>query len=322
VLLLFVSILAHEFGHAIVARRRGVEVEEIDLWLLGGVSRMSGRPQTAEDEFSYALAGPAVTAVVSLLFGILVYLVAGAGHATLKAVIDYEFEMNMMLLTFNLVPAFPLDGGRVVRALLWRRRGDIVAATETAAAVGRGFGYLMIGLGVLLTLDGWVIGLWLVVIGVFLVGAAGAERYQEEVVAAFTGTPVTDLMSTPVVSIPAATSLAAAQPYFARYRYSAFAVTDSGARAVGLLTIDQVEHTRPSERAHVPVGDVADHDPKLLIGADADVANLLAQPAFTRTGHLVVIDASGRPIGIISRTDVQRAIRASRLGPTAGRMAS
>lgn len=186
VLLLFVSILAHEFGHAIMARRRGVDVEEIDLWLLGGVSRMSGRPQTPEDEFSYALAGPAVTAVVAMVFGILVYVVAGAGHSTLKAVIDYEFEMNMMLLTFNLVPAFPLDGGRAVRALLWRRRGNIVAATETAAGIGRGFGYLLMGLGVLLTFDGWVTGLWLAVIGIFLVSAAGAERYQEEVVAAFT----------------------------------------------------------------------------------------------------------------------------------------
>ena len=313
VLLLFASIVAHEFGHAIVARRRGVEVEEIDLWLLGGVSRMSGRPQTPEDEFSYALAGPAVTAAVALVFGVLAYLVAGAGHGTLKAVIDYEFEMNLMLLTFNLVPAFPLDGGRAVRALLWRRSGDIVAATERAAGVGRGFGYLLIGFGVLLTLDGWVIGLWLVVIGVFLVGAAGAERYQEEVVAAFTGTPVTDLMSTPVISIPSTSSVADAQSYFARHRYSAFAVTDSCGRAVGLLGIEEVEHTRPSERAHVSVGEVADHDPKLLIGTGEDVAELLGQPAFTRTGHLVVVDASGRPIGIISRTDVQRAIRAARL---------
>jgi Zn-dependent protease/predicted transcriptional regulator len=322
VLLLFVSILAHEFGHALVARRRGVEVEEIDLWLLGGVSRLSGRPQSAEDEFSYALAGPAVTAVVSLLFGVLAYLVSGAGHATLKAVIDYEFEMNMMLLTFNLVPAFPLDGGRAVRALLWRRRGDIVAATETAAGIGRGFGYLMIGLGVLLTFDGWVIGLWLVVIGVFLVGAASAERYQEQVVAAFTGIPISDLMSTPAISIPSATSLADAQPYFARYRYTAFPVTGPGGRAIGLLSIEQLERTRPSERDHRPVGDIADHDPKLLLGVDTDVADLLGQPAFTRTGHAVVVDAAARPIGIISRTDVQRAIRASRLGPTAGRMAS
>ena len=297
-------------------------MEEIDLWLLGGVSRMRGRPQTADDEFSYALAGPAVTAVVSLLFGVLVYLVADFGHATLKAVIDYEFEMNMMLLTFNLVPAFPLDGGRALRALLWRRSGNIVAATERAAGIGRGFGYLMIGLGVLLTFDGWVIGLWLAVIGMFLVGAAGAERYQEEVVAAFAGTRVGDLMSTPVVSIPSADSLADAQPYFARYRYTAFAVTDSGGRAIGLLSIDQLEHTQLSERAHLPVGDVADRDPKLLIDADADVADLLAEPAFSRTGHMVVVNTSGCPIGIISRTDVQRAIRASRLGPTARRMAS
>jgi Zn-dependent protease/predicted transcriptional regulator len=322
VLLLFASILAHEFGHAIVARRRGVEVEEIDLWLLGGVSRMSGRPHTPEDEFSYALAGPAVTAAVALVFGLMAYLVAGTTHSTLKAVIDYEFEMNMLLLAFNLVPAFPLDGGRAVRALLWRHRGNLVAATETAAAVGRGFGYLLIGLGVLLTFQGWVTGLWLAVIGMFLVGAAGAERYQEEVVAAFTGVPVTDLMSTPVISIPSTSSAADVQPYFARHRYTAFPVVDPDGRATALLTIEHLERTRPSERFRISVPEIADHDPNLLIGTDADVADLLAQPAFNRTGHLVVIDASGRPIGIISRTDVQRAIRARRLGPTDRRMAS
>jgi hypothetical protein len=116
-LLLFASILAHEFGHALVARRRGVEIEEIDLWPLGGVARMSGRPQSANDELRFALAGPAVTAVVAAVFGALALVLPSSAPAALRAVVRYQAEVNLLILGFNLVPAFPLDGGRVARAL-------------------------------------------------------------------------------------------------------------------------------------------------------------------------------------------------------------
>ena len=136
-LLLFASILAHEFGHALVARRRGVEIEEIDLWLLGGVARMSGRPTSAGDELRFALAGPAVTAVVAAIFGALALGLPGSTPAALRAVIRYQAEVNLLILGFNLVPACPFDGGRVARALLWRRSGNIGAATDAAAGLGR-----------------------------------------------------------------------------------------------------------------------------------------------------------------------------------------
>src|ERR1019366_1424639 len=186
-LLLFASILAHEFGHAIIARRRGVEIEEIDLWLLGGVARMSGRPKTAGDELSFALAGPAVTAVVAAIFGALALALPTSTPAALRAVVSYQAEINLLILGFNLVPAFPLDGGRVARALLWRRSGDIDAATNTAASLGRVFGYFLIAFGVLLTFNGAPGGLWLALIGVFVVVAANAARLQEPVVSTFTG---------------------------------------------------------------------------------------------------------------------------------------
>jgi Zn-dependent protease len=174
-LLLFASILAHEFGHALVARRRGIEVEEIDLWLLGGVSRIREEAHSAGDELRFALAGPAVTAVVAACFGVLALLLPSSTPATIRALVEYQALVNGVILLFNLMPAFPLDGGRVLRSLLWLRSGNIARSTETAANVGRGFGYLMIVLGALEFVGGAPEGLWLMLIGFFIVTAAGAE---------------------------------------------------------------------------------------------------------------------------------------------------
>ena len=305
-------ILAHEFGHALVARRRGVKIEEIDLWLLGGVARMSGRPKTASDELRFALAGPAVTAVVAAIFGALALALPSSAPAALRAVIAYQAEINLLILGFNLVPAFPLDGGRVARALLWRRSGNIGAATNTAAGLGRGFGYLLIAFGVLLTFNGAPGGLWFALIGVFLVVAANAERLQEQVVTTFTGVHQ-ELMSQPAISIPSELTLAQAQQYFARYRYTAFPVTDASGRAVGMLSIDQLEKRTHSDRGAIFVDELADRDPALLIGEHEDVSYLLEQPAFARVGRAAVVDDRGRPVGIVSLTDIQRALRAARL---------
>ena len=181
ILLLFASVLAHEFGHAIVARRHGIEVEEIDLWLLGGVSRLKGHPREAGDELRFAVAGPVVTAVIAAVFGAVALALPASAPAALRAVVGYQVYVNLVLLVFNLVPAFPLDGGRIARGLLWRRRHDLTSATRTAAAIGRAFGWLMIVLGALAFLEGAVGGLMLALIGGFVVIAAGAEEAQEQV---------------------------------------------------------------------------------------------------------------------------------------------
>ena len=318
-LLLFASILAHEFGHAIVARRRGVEIEEIDLWLLGGVARMRGRPQSANDELSFALAGPAVTAVVAAAFAGLALLLPSSAPAALRALVRYQAEVNLLILGFNLVPAFPLDGGRVARALLWRRSGDIAQATDTAAGLGRAFGYLLIGGGVLLWMDGSPGGLWFAVIGIFLVAAASAERVEEQVVALLSGVRVSELMSQPAITIPAELALADAERYFERHRFTAFPITDRSGRAVGLLSIDQLEKAPRSAWSTSTAGELADRDPELILREEADVAQLLERPTFARVGRATVIDETGRPIGLISLTDIQRAIRANRLHhPPAG----
>jgi Zn-dependent protease/predicted transcriptional regulator len=315
-LLLFASILAHEFGHALVARRRGMKIEEIDLWLLGGMARISGQPKTAGDELRFALAGPAVTAVVAALFGALAVALPGSAPAALRALVGYQVQINLLILGFNLVPAFPLDGGRIARALMWRNSGDIVAATNRAAGLGRAFGYLLIGAGMLLAFGGAPGGLWLAVIGVFLVFAASAERRQEQLVTRFTGIRAEELMSHPAISLPSEWTLTQAHEYFARYRYTAFPVIDNIGRAVGMLSVDHLSRTLRARWDTTSVGQRADHDPALLVGEQEDVGQLLEEAAFARVGRAAVIDDEGRPVGVLSLTDIERAIRASRLGGT------
>ena len=313
-LLLFASILAHEFGHALVARRCGIEVEEIDLWLLGGVSRMRGEAHTPGDELRFALAGPAVTAVLAIAFGLAALLLPPSTPAVVSALIECQALLNGVLFVFNLMPAFPLDGGRVLRSLLWRRSGDMRSSTETAASVGRGFGYLLIFLGALEFISGEPEGLWLALIGFFVVTAAGAQAMGAQVQAALSGVHVRDLMSAPVVSIPAEMSAAqAARDYFLAHRYTSFPVVDELGRALGLVSLAQIEALAPAQREQRRVGEIAERDPSLMVREEDDVVTLMERAPFVRVGRAVAVDALGQPVGLLSITDVERTLRASML---------
>lgn len=313
-LLLFVSIILHELGHAVIARRNGVEIEQIDLWLLGGVARMKGYPKKAGDELRFALAGPAVTVAIAGGFALALAALPAAAPDALRAVLEYQLLINLVILVFNMLPAFPLDGGRVARALIWGRSGDLRRATATAAAVGRGFGYLMIGLGVLGALGGAVGGIWLAVVGFFVIVAAKAEEGGLRIRTAFEGREAGRFMSFPAIAAPGAISVAeAVEDFFVRYRYTSFPVIEGG-RPVGLIDIERVERVPEDRRATTTVADVAVTDPELVVGEHQDVAELLERPAFQRVGRAVVRTADGE-LGVISTTDVNRALRALRLRP-------
>jgi Zn-dependent protease len=308
-LLLFASILLHELGHAVVARRHGVEIEEIDLWLLGGVARMSGYPRTAKDELRFALAGPGVTLLIAAAFGLVAVALPASAPEELRAIVDYQVYVNAAILVFNLLPAFPLDGGRVARALIWGRNDDLTRATATAATIGRGFGYGMIGLGVFAIAAGAVGGLWLGLIGVFVIVAAKAEEGGLRVRTAFSGREAGRLMSYPAVAVPAAISVEDAIPeFFVRYRYTAFPVMEAE-RPVGLVDVAAIERVPVARRAATAVRDVAHLDPDLIVDEHEDVAGLLERPAFRRVGRAVVRTERGG-VGILSITDVNRVLRA------------
>ncbi len=315
-LLLFASILLHELGHALVARRNGVEIEEIDLWLLGGVARMAGYPKTAGAELRFAIAGPAVTAVIAVLFGAVALALPGSAPAALRAVVEYQAVVNAAILVFNLVPAFPLDGGRVARALVWMRTGNVERATEIAATVGRGLGFAMVAFGIVATALGAAGGLWFAVVGFFVIVAASAEESGAHMRAAFSGREAGRLMSFPAVTIPASTSAAdAIDEYFMRYRYSSFPVVE-GRRPVGLVDLASLSRIPPEQRPLTPVGDVARRDEELLVGEHQDVAELLERPAFREVGRAVVVRADGSA-GIVSITDVEQVLRALQLAGSA-----
>lgn len=194
-LLLFAGVLAHELGHALVARRRGVRIEEIDLWLLGGVARMSGQPRRAVDELAFAAAGPAVTLVLALLCGGLAVALPASSPDALRALLDYLFFVNAAILALNLLPAFPLDGGRIARAVIWSYDGDLRKATIVAARLGRAFGWGMIALGVVGAFAGLLSGLWIAVIGFFVISAAKAEERGTRLRAALAGRSAGSLAS-------------------------------------------------------------------------------------------------------------------------------
>lgn len=311
-LLLFASILLHELGHSVVARRHGVEIEEIDLWLLGGVARMKGYPKTWSDELKFALAGPAVTLAIAAGFALIAVALPADAPDAVRAVVEYQLLVNAAILVFNLLPAFPLDGGRAARSLLWSRSGDLGKATATAAAVGRGFGYAMVGLGIFLVAAGAVGGLWLAVVGFFVVLAAKAEEGGLRVRTALAHRQAGKFMAFPAVVVPAEITVEdAVESYFLKHRYTAFPVVRGGS-PIGLIDVAAIERVPARRRSSTVVGELVEADPELVIEESQDVAELLERPAFQRVGRAVVRRGNGE-LGLISITDVNRALRAIEL---------
>lgn len=316
-LLLFASVVLHEFGHAITAQRYGMKVDGIDLWLLGGVAKMRGGPDKPRHEIGYALAGPAVTLVVAVTFAVVAVVLSRTGPDVLWALAEYQAIVNTVILVFNMLPAFPLDGGRVTRALIWRRNQDKVRATATAARVGRWFAYGMIAFGVFSLFAGAPGGLWFALIGFFLIVAGGAEAQQIEIQELLAGRHAEDLMSSPAISVPADISIQdAIENYFAEHRFISYPVVENGGDAVGLLSLEQVQGVPDERRRDVLVGDVAERSAGVFVDADDDLGRVLERPGLRQMGRVVVRDDAGHTVGILSMTDLERTIKMLRLvGP-------
>lgn len=320
-LMLFASIVLHELGHSLVARRQGVKIEEIDLWLLGGVARMRGGPQRPGEELRFALAGPAVTLLIAIAFGLIALALPAGSPRALTALVDYQLFINVAILVFNMLPAFPMDGGRVARALVWMRVGDLSRATHLAASVGRAFGYGFVALGLLMLLNGLVGGLWLNIVGLFVIVAAGAEERQTLLKSTLGSADVRALMSAPPDLLPGELPIEEAlRSHFMALRHAAFPVVDRGS-LVGILAIDRIEAMPAAERKTRFVRDLTDRDPDLIVDEHERLGDLLDRPAFQRVGRAVVVDDARRPVGLVSVTDISRAVRFARLlaAPSRGR---
>jgi Zn-dependent protease/predicted transcriptional regulator len=309
--LFFSSLLLHEFGHALQARREGIEIDGITLWLFGGVARFKGSFKTAGAEFRVAIAGPLVSLALGVFFA-LIALINGIPSAV-DGVVAWLGYINLSLLVFNLIPAPPLDGGRVLHSALWQWRGDFVWATRVAANFGRGFGYLLIAGGIaMFVFESSFSGAWLAFLGWFLLNAATAEARYLLTQQALSGLRVRDVMtSDPVVVSPDITLAEFMDTIAFSQRHTTYPVVENG-KAVGLLpfrcvaNVPRVEwEVRRVRDCLIPLDDV----PVLREGEEA--VDALAELSQSDGGHGLVV-SNGGLAGIISTSDLARALEARR----------
>lgn len=318
----FGSLLAHELGHALLARRKGVTVDGITLWLFGGVARLRGETMDPGAELRITAIGPGISLAAAVLFALIAFgLLALDAPELVVGVPVWLAIINASLAVFNLLPAFPLDGGRVLRAWLWRRRNDRVSATRTAAAVGRAFGYGMIALGLLeFALVASIGGLWFVFLGWFLLGAARAEESQTLLRAALRDVRAGHIMSTDPVSVPAWLSVQSfIDDYAMVQRFTSYPVEDDGGSVVGLVTLARVKAVPPDARDRTTVGEIAcPLEEVVTVALDEPAVRLLERMQECEDGRALVFD-EGRVVGIVSPRDVQRALELAGLrGGSAG----
>jgi Zn-dependent protease/CBS domain-containing protein len=309
-LLFFISLLLHELGHALQARREGVEIEGINLWLFGGVAQFKSGFPSAGAEFRIAIAGP----LVSLALGLLCMLAALAGlPSAIDGVVAWLGFTNLILLAFNLLPALPLDGGRVLRSALWHFRGDLQWATHVASLVGRGFGFLFIGLGVLmLIVEGAFSGAWLAFVGWFLLQAATAEARYVATEQALEGLKVRDLMVRQPVTVDADLSLGEFMDEVAwSRRYTTYPVLEHG-YPIGLLAFRSVATVPRSEWDARRVREAMIPREKVpLLHEDEQAIDALAELSSGDVNRGLVVD-DGRLAGFLSITDLARALEVGR----------
>lgn len=306
--LFVIGLVAHELAHAVVARHYGMQVRRITVWMLGGLTELEGEPPTPRADALTAAAGP----VTSLAFGAVMALLAGLLDATgsaelLIAAALWLAEMNIVLAVFNLIPGTPLDGGRLLRALLWWRSHNRYRAGAMAARAGRVLGIVLVSLGVLEFLTLSPSGLWLALIGWFVFTGAASERYAS-IADQVRRLRVSDVMSRQPVTAPAwftVPQFVSALPP-AQSAQGAFPVVDVDGRPVGVLTWADLERVPRERRAQSRLGDFARRGPSYFaVRPDTPLPEVVL-PLHLRGGYAVVI-SDGQLVGLVSEADVYAA---------------
>ncbi|MEU6017405.1 site-2 protease family protein [Streptomyces sp. NPDC047515] len=307
----FASLLAHELAHAVVARRNGVVVDDIVLWLLGGVARLKSEASSPGAELRIAGVGPLVSLLLGGLFLLGTWLLAlVSAPVLLVEVVAWLAGINLLLAVFNALPAAPLDGGRLLRAYLWWRTGDRLRATAGATTAGRVLGWLLVALGLVAFMRGGGFGgLWLALIGWFLIAAATAEGRQAQLRGVLAGVPVRDAMTRDPLTVPAALAIAdlLADPLY-RYRHSAFPVSGVDGAPLGLVTLDSARQVPLERSGTVTAGEVMVPLSRVTVaGPDGSLADLLPRME-PGAEHRVLVMDEGRLVGILSLSDISRTV--------------
>lgn len=303
----FASIILHELAHSVVGRRLGLRIHGITLFVFGGAAEMGEEPANARTEFWMAIAGPVMSVVLAGIFFLLGMALSAAGvPGSLVAVIGYLVGINLILAAFNMVPAFPLDGGRVLRAALWAWRGDVAWATRVATMLGGGLGLFLIALGIFNALTGDIVGgMWMVLIGLFIRAAATATYQRLLAGQLLAGIPVRRLMQTDLVAVPADLPLPELiESVLLQRGLKRVPVVDDAGRPLGCVGVDEVKRVPPEERLTRSVRDILTPlAAEATIAPDAEARQALEQMQRTGHGHLFVTEA-GRLIGVLTLKDL------------------
>ncbi len=303
---LFISIIAHEFSHSLAAKKFGLPMKGITLFIFGGVAEMTDEPPSPKAEFTMAIMGPVASVALALFFYTAYQMGAAAGwRDPVVGVVGYLGFINLVLAIFNLIPAFPLDGGRVLRSVLWGWKDDLRWATRVSSRIGAGFGVFLIVLGFLRVINGnFVGGMWFFLIGMFLHGAARASYQQLITRRALQGETVRRFMKTDPVTVPPSITLdRVVEDYIYKYHHKLFPVTDSG-RLIGCITTREVKEIPQEQWPHRTAGQVAqDCSETNTISPDADALNALSRMSRNGSSRLMVVEGD-QVVGIIALKDM------------------
>lgn len=308
-LLLFASVLLHELMHSIVAIRNGLPVGGITLFIFGGVSQLSEEPRTPAVEFKMAIAGPATSLILGVALLSLSRLDGKTATSLTTAILSYLGLINISLGLFNLIPGFPLDGGRVLRAILWGSLKDLNRATRIAAGVGQGFGYLFIAAGFwIMLMNQFLSGLWMVFIGWFLNNAA-MQSYQQVVLRkALSGVDVHRVMTTDFPHMnPAMCIDEFVHDYLLKYDYTAFPVSD-GDNLLGIVTVNEVRNVPRADWHTTSVGQIATLPDERVIDENDDAFDALLHMAQSNTPRLLVMH-NGKLKGMVTQESIVNIVR-------------
>jgi Zn-dependent protease len=328
VLVLFGSLIVHELGHALVARRQGIGVERIELFLFGGFTQMSRDAMSPSEDFKIAAAGPLATFGFVLLCLALDLAIVGPHRLIHAAALDGTVKItpvllalswllfwNVLLLVFNLVPAFPLDGGRIARAIVWRMTGSKRQGTRTAAQLGQAFAVILAGAGLWLLL-GYrsFTGLWLVAISFLLYQSARGALVQTTLTERIEGVTVGDVMDPQPVAIRSRTPVTEAlDDYFLRYGWPWFPVIDEGGKLVGIVQRERLQAAFDGGEGWLTVGAVleAQDGDSWRIGEDRPLTDALASDSFAKLGAVMAVDREGVLRGVLTADRVRRALQSA-----------
>ncbi len=303
---LFVSIVFHEFSHSLIARRHGIPVKGITLFIFGGIAQMDEEPQTAKGELLMAVAGPIASVVLGAAFFILHLFAAGIPWPKpVDGVLVYLASINVILALFNMIPAFPLDGGRVLRSILWKWKNDLRWATRISSRIGAGFGIVLIVLGAIDFIAGnFIGGVWLALIGFFLRGISQSSYQQVLVRNALKGEPVRRFMrENPVTLKPSTTVRDLVEEYFYKYHHKFYPVRDDS-QELACISLDKIKAVPKENWNRQTVGDLAEScSDENMVRADTDAIDALKTMRKTGKSRLMVVD-NGSLVGVIALKDM------------------